>query len=523
MGKVKQNKKVFSLLAKELKRGFDLEKAKKKVAEKLALKQLPRTYEFLSYLDRRNPQLASQIRKKVKIHKIRSLSGIVSVSVLTKPYPCHYKCAYCPKEKGIPQSYLSDEPAVARAKKVKFDPFLQVKNRLKVLERGGHPTDKVELLILGGTFSLLPQKYRQWFVKRCFEAANEKTSRTLIQAQKINERSKHRIIGITIETRPDLIDEREIKFLRHLGITRVELGVQTFFDFLLKKVNRGHGKKESFRAAYLLKESGFKITYHLMLNLPGSNPFLDWLSGILFFFHSHLRPDHLKIYPLMVVKGSLVYKWWQEGKIKTYSKNTLIYVLSAIKKFTPPFIRIIRVIRDIPAQYIEAGVKFSNLRQEVHRFMAQKGLACRCIRCREIKGEKLINPRLVVRRYWANFGKEYFLSIEDKKHLGALLRLRIPHYFLKNKKTFFNTLKNAALIREIHTYGKSVPISKKFKGAAQHQGFGEVLLKKAEEIARREGVKKIAVIAGVGVRGYFRKFGYRLQETYMVKDLTDSF
>lgn len=519
MGKVKDKKKIFTELARQYEQVFDLEKAKKITAAKLGLKKLPRTYEFFGYLEKNRPQLASRIRKKIKIHHIRSLSGIVSVAVLVKPYPCKYQCFYCPKEKGIPQSYLSDEPAVARAKKVNFDPYQQVKSRLKVLNQGGHSTNKIELIVLGGTFSLLPKKYREWFVKRCFEAANQKRSKTLPAAQKENEQSTQRIVGITIETRPDLINESEIKFLRYLGVTRVELGVQTFFDFLLKKVNRGHGIKESFYATYLLREAGFKITYHLMLNLPFSNPFLDWLSGLLFFYHPQLKPDHLKIYPLMVIKGSLVYDWWREGKIKTYSQDSLIRLLAAIKRFTPPFIRIIRVIRDIPAQYIESGIKTSNLRQEVQRFMVQKGITCRCIRCREIKRKKLIKPHLIIRKYKANFGREYFLSIEDKKHLGAILRLRIPHYWQTRKKPIFNILKGAALIREIHTYGKSIPLSSRTKKAAQHQGFGELLVHKAEEIARSQGAKKIAVIAGVGVREYFRRLGYRLRDTYMVKDL----
>ncbi len=522
MGKVKQKTKerIFAELIKQYRKFFDLEKAKKKTAEILGLHVLPRTYEFFAYIDKKDPKLASLIRSKTKIHRIRSLSGIVSVAVLVHPYPCPYRCAYCPKEKGIPQSYLSDEPAVARAKRVDFDPYKQVASRLKVLEKGGHPIDKIELIVLGGTFSRLPRKYREWFIKRCFDAANQEISSNLLEAQKKNEKSKRRIVGITIETRPDLIDAEEIKFLRYLGVTRVEIGVQTFFDFLLNRMNRGHRKKESFKAVYLLKEAGFKITYHLMLNLPGSNPFLDWLSALAFFYHPALKPDHLKIYPLVIVKGAPLYKEWQRGKVRLYDKGTLVRLLAAIKRFVPPFVRIIRVIRDIPAQYVKEGVRFSNLRQEVQRFMWQRGVRCRCVRCREIKGEKLQKPFVKIRKYWASGGKEYFLSIEDRKgRLAALLRLRIPHFLFQNKKPLFEVLQGAALVREIHTYGHSVPLGEKPKGAAQHQGFGEILLKKAEEIAKQEGTKKIAVIAGVGVREYFRRFGYRLQDTYMTKRL----
>ena len=510
-------------------KGRDLESAKRKAAKKFGMATMPKKFEVLDYLKRQNIELP----KKEKIHSMRSLSGIVSVTVLTKPYPCHFRCAYCPKEKGMPQSYLSSEPAAARAKTLDFDPYLQVKKRLKVLEIGGHPTDKIELIILGGSFSLYPNKYRQWFLKRCFDAANNKKSKNIVEAQKINETAKQRIIGITIETRPDLIDEREIKFLRHLGVTRVEIGAQNYFDFILKKNHRGHGKKELAKATYSLKEAGFKVTYHLMLNLPGSNPFLDWLSCLLFFYNPRFRPDQVKIYPLMVVKGSLVYEWFKAGlpanasvarragKFKTYDTETLIRTLAAIKRYVPNYVRIVRIIRDIPAKNIESGSKFSNLREDVQKFMNEKGIKCNCVRCREIKNEIIENPKLLVKKYRASKGIEYFLSIVDKKKnkLGAFLRLRILFYLKDKEKPIFRVLKKSAIIREIHTYGRMLSFGRKSVLASQHQGFGKILIKEAEKIAKKQGAKDMAVIAGIGAREYFRKFGYELRDDYMIKKI----
>jgi len=524
-----KNKKVLQEISSLYIKGKDLESAKRKAAKKFGMATMPKKFEVLDYLKRQNIELSI----KEKIHSMRSLSGIVSVTVLTKPYPCHFRCAYCPKEKGMPQSYLSSEPAAARAKMLNFDPYLQVKKRLKVLEIGGHPTDKIELIILGGSFSLYPNKYRQWFLKCCFDAANNKKSKNLKEAQKINETTQRRIIGVTIETRPDLIDEQEIKFLRYLGVTRVEIGAQNYFDFILKKNHRGHKKSDLAKATYLLKEAGFKVTYHLMLNLPGSNPFLDWLSCLLFFYNPRFRPDQVKIYPLMVVKGSLVYEWFKAGlpanasvarragKFKTYDTETLIRTLAAIKRYVPNYVRIVRIIRDIPAKNIESGSKFSNLREDVQKFMNEKGIKCNCVRCREIKNEIIENPKLLVKKYRASKGIEYFLSIVDKKKnkLGAFLRLRILFYLKDKEKPIFRVLKKSAIIREIHTYGRMLSFGRKSVLASQHQGFGKILIKEAEKIAKKQGAKDMAVIAGIGAREYFRKFGYELRDDYMIKKI----
>ncbi|MDD3773821.1 MAG: tRNA uridine(34) 5-carboxymethylaminomethyl modification radical SAM/GNAT enzyme Elp3 [Patescibacteria group bacterium] len=518
MIKVKvKSEKVIKTVLDFYKQSGNLEEAKKKTGALLKLQKVPRTYHILLYAQKHSPQLAKIITKKTKLHASRSLSGIVSVTVLTKNFPCPYKCAYCPKEKNIPQSYLSDEPAVARAQLVEFDPYRQVSGRLNVLKISGHEISKMELIVLGGTFSFLPHQYRLQFIKKCFDAANQSKSKNLQEAQKLNEKSQRRIVGITIETRPDLIDKNEIKFLRKLGVTRVELGAQNYFNFILRKNERKATRKQLENATKLLRDNGFKITYHLMLNLPGSNPFLDFWSSILFFINPNFRPDHLKIYPLVVVKGSKVYKWYKKGKFRPYSNEVLIKILAAIKSYIPNYVRIVRVIRDIPANHIKAGLKNSNLREKVQEFMHDHNMKCKCIRCREIKSKVIKNAILKIKRYRANGGSEYFLSIVDKNtdHIAALLRLRLT----KNSQPFFKVLKNAALVREIHTYGEVVGLDNKTLQASQHRGFGSWLIGEAEKIAKKNGFDKIVVIAGVGVRGYFRKHGYKLGESYMVKKL----
>jgi len=474
----------------------------------------------------------------------------------------------------MPKSYLSNEPAVMRAILNKFDPYNQVKMRLEGLKASGHPTDKVELIIIGGTFGSLSDKYRYEFVRRCFEACNENSKRQTLnaklkslptslykgrgeihldpssekevtqyfpplqrgikgdllkKAQKINEKAKHRIVGITIETRPDYINEKEILKLRELGVTRVELGVQSIYDDVLKLNKRGHDVAQTIQATKLLKDAGFKINYHLMPNLPGSNISRDKKKFREIFSNGNFQPDILKIYPTVVVKNSELYQMWKRGEYKPYSDKQLLDLLISIKKEIPPYVRIMRLIRDIPSQSIIAGSKISNLRQIIEQKTRQNILRCRCIRCREIgkveSGKLKVESKtlkLIRRDYNASQGKEIFLSFEDKKNdkLYALLRFRIPSEFFEHKKHYIPALQNAAIIREVHTYGQLVSISKKSKKDAQHIGLGKQLIAEAERIAQKEfKIKKIAVISGVGVRDYYRKLGYGLENEYMVKSL----
>ena len=467
--------------------------------------------------------------KKTKIleqifqtRKVRTLSGVAVITVITKPYSCPGKCLYCPNEKNMPKSYLANEPACMRAVLTKFDPYRQTKARLDSLKMTGHTTDKIELIVLGGTWSVYPKIYQNWFLKRCFDACNGINSKTLKIAQKRNENAKNRIIGLTLETRPDFIDKKEVKRMRELGCTRVELGVQSIFDDILQKNKRGHGIKQTIKATRLLKDAGLKITYHMMPNLPGSNLKKDEKMFEELFSNSDFQPDQLKIYPCTILKTAPLYKVWKSGKYKPYPEKQLIDLLIKIKEKIPPYVRIVRMIRDIPKQSIVAGNKVSNLREVVAQEMKKQGKKCKCIRCREIRNSKLEirNLKLVRKNYNASGGKEVFLSFEDTKNdkLLAFLRLRLTDSWTLPE------LKNSVLIRELHTYGHVVALKSKVKSqkskVIQHTGLGRQLMDEAEKIVKTETpYKKIAVIAGIGVRQYYQKLGYKLKRTYMIKNL----
>ena len=473
---------------------------------------------------KKNENLENLLRKR----KIRSLSGVVVVSVLTKSFPCPGKCIYCPTEKGMPKSYLSGEPAAERAKRLKFNPYLQVQKRIESLKKQGHPTDKIELRIIGATFTVYPKNYKIWFISNCFVAANEKRRilknksswEILEKEQKINEKAKQRIVGISIETRPDFVDEKEILNLRRLGVTMVELGIQTIFDDILEKCQRGHGVKEIILATKLLKNAGFKVMYQMMPNLPGSNLKRDLRCFQEIFKNPDFKPDWLKIYPTVVCKGSKLYQIWKRGKYKSYSDKNLIELLIKIKKDLPYWIRVARLFRDIPVQKIEAGCKISNLREIVKREMKKRGEVCHCIRCREVREEYEPKEKVYLFRedYNASGGKEIFLSYENKNRtkLFSFLRLRITRV---RPVSIISALKNSAIIREIQTYGQMVPLGEKSL-APQHRGLGKKLIKKAEKIAKREfGLRKIVAISGIGARQYWRKLGYKLKDTYMIKKI----
>lgn len=449
---------------------------------------------------------------------IRTLSGIAPVTVLTKPYPCPGRCIYCPAPKGMPKSYIASEPAAQRAWRLKFNPYQQVAKRIKVLENNGHNVDKIELIVLGGTWSFYPKKYQHWFIQRCFEGANGRKSNSLAQCQKINEKAKHRIIGLSLETRPDYITTEELWHMRKLGCTHVQIGIQSLHQSVLDLVKRDDTLANMARATALLRDFGFKITYHLMPGLPGSTPKKDLTVFKKVFSDSRWQPDMLKIYPCVVVKNSLLYRWYKLGKYKPYSDKMLENLIIKIKQKVPPYVRINRLIRDIPGPDIVAGNVITNLRQLLH----DQGVKCQCIRCREVRAEKvrIDKVRLVRRAYKAGQGIEHFLSYEshDRKKLYAFVRLRLPNKTRKLKEPvpFGN---DTAIIRELHTYGELIPVGKRGK-AVQHIGLGKRLMKQAEMLAKKKGYKKIAVISGVGVRGYYKKMGYKLEKTYMVKQLT---
>jgi elongator complex protein 3 len=468
------------------------------------------------------------LEKLLITKKIRTLSGVAVVAVLTKSYPCPGKCIYCPSEKTMPKSYLSNEPAVMRAIANKFHPYAQTQSRLKMLEINGHSLEKIETIVMGGTFSYLPHRYQNWFVKECFRTLNDypknliKNSRksTLEIEKKRNETAKSRMIGLTLETRPDFIDKKEIENFRKLGATRVELGVQSVFDDVLDANNRGHQVQATVKATKLLKEAGFKINYHIMPGMYKSSPKQDLEMFKILFSNPDFQPDMLKIYPCVVTKNSEIYNLWKKGIYKPLNNTQIKKLLIKIKKIIPPYVRITRLIRDIPEESIEAGPNISNLRQ----ILQQEKVQCECIRCREIRADYEIKEEIILNRidYPASDGTEIFLQFtsKDQKKLFALLRLRINSE-VTNKNHFLPVLKNSALIRELHTYGQSTGLNQKNSDSPQHLGLGKKLIKEAEKIAREEfNSKKIAIIAGVGVRKYYEnKLGYKLENEYMTKKL----
>jgi elongator complex protein 3 len=476
------------------------------------------------------------IEKLLITKPIRSLSGIVNVSVLTSPHPgwakgiknpsCPARCIFCPTDPSFPKSYLAGEPAADRAKAQNFDPYLQVEKRLESLKAQGHPIDKIELRIVGGTWSFYPKRYQTWFIKRCFQASNEfqakktKQKQTLAQVQRKNQKAKSRIVGLSIETRPDFINPKEILRLRRLGVTLVELGVQTVFDDVHEKCKTGTIRQKISNASRLLKDAGFKVLYQMMVNLPGSDPQKDLRSFQTIFQDQNFKPDWLKIYPCLVCPQTKLYQLWKQGKYRPYQEQELVDLLIEIKQELPYWVRLTRIFRDVPAQTIVTGSKTSNIRQVLERELKKRKLKCRCIRCREVKQDydPKEKPYLFRQDYQSSQGKEVFLTFENKQRtkLFSLLRLRLPSQYL------FPVLRNSSLIREVQTFGSQLSLEKTDKDARspQHKGLGKKLIDQAEKITKQEfGLKRVAVISGVGVREYYKKLGYRLKDTYMVKKL----
>ena len=544
---------IRELLHQKINSREDLAMVKRKLAKKYKIGILYNSEILQAYrrqISQKKIKPSLFLEKILRKRAVRTMSGIAPVAVLTKPYPCPGRCAYCPTEKNVPQSYLSNEPAVMRAIRCGYDPYKQVQLRLRSLEANGHQPTKIELIVIGGTWSALPEKYKYWYIKECFKAANRYESRImnyesrknaeshnslfiihdsikslkekLAKEQKKNESAKYRLIGITLETRPDYINEKELLEMRQLGATRVELGVQALDDKILQLNKRGHGVAEIVQATELLKNFGFKVTYHIMPGLPGSTPAKDLKMFKQLFVDERFQPDQLKFYPTVVTRGSLLYYWWKAGKYKPYSPKVLENLIIACKKIVPPYVRIIRLIRDIPGESIIAGNMITNLRQMIK----DRGIACGCIRCREAREKELRikNYELRITKYKASGGEEYFLSYESKdgKILYGFCRLRLITRNLQlatrnSKSPLPPLLKGAGLIRELHVYGELVPVGQNKK--IQHAGLGKMLMREAERIVALSGYKKIAVIAGVGVRGYYRKFGYKLKNSYMVRDL----
>ncbi|KAG5508726.1 hypothetical protein JKF63_05224 [Porcisia hertigi] len=480
----------------------------------------------------------------------RSQSGVLVVTVFTSAYPdgqsfsCQWNCYYCPNEPGQPRSYLLNEPGVRRANRLQFDPYRQFEERVRSLLAIGHPADKVELLVLGGTWESYPRLYRERFIRDLFYAANtmfdspqvpRRPPLDLLQEQLLNECAQCKIIGVTLETRPDTINQDMLVELRRFGCTRVQLGVQHTDDNVLTFVNRQSTREDAMNAIKLLKDSCFKVDIHLMPDLPSSSPAIDKAMFDDVLGSPYLQADQWKIYPCQTTPFSVIEQWYKDGKYIPYGLENLIDVLLYAKARVHPWIRINRVIRDIPVDYVLAGVEVANLRQLLAHQLRARGERCHCIRCREIKGDKAVTEKLKSailreRRYEASEGTEVFLSFEtptDDATILGFLRLRVN---IRNWETPFTELLPCALIRELHVYGNLQPTYALEGGsanasAAQHTGIGQRLLERAEAIARNAGYTQIAVISGVGVRGYYRRRGYRLLAVhrggFLVKDLVD--
>ncbi|MHA1595006.1 MAG: tRNA uridine(34) 5-carboxymethylaminomethyl modification radical SAM/GNAT enzyme Elp3 [Candidatus Baldrarchaeia archaeon] len=509
-----------------------INRLKRRICKKYGLKKVPTNADLLSYA---SPQERDKLLRILRLKPVRTISGIAVVAVMAKPFPCpHGKCIYCPGGPNsvfgdVPQSYTGREPATMRALNNNFDPYLQVKSRIEQLMRIGHTVDKVELIIMGGTFPATPLEYQEHFVKRCLDAITGVDSRDLEEAKKFAEASKIRVTGITVETRPDYCKEKHIDEMLRMGVTRVEVGVQTIYDEIYQMIRRGHTVKDVIEATRQLKDSGLKVTYHLMPGLPGSDVDRDFEMFKEVFSNPDFKPDELKIYPTLVIRGTELYEMWREGKYSPLDEETLIDLLVRIKReVIPRYVRIKRIMRDIPANVISAGPKKGNLRELVLRRLLRMGLRCRCIRCREVGHVKakfgLVpswdNIRLITLEYEASEGTEVFISYEDvtKDILIGFLRLRIPSEHAHRPEI---KGKRAALVRELHVYGPSVALHKEpSEDEWQHRGFGRNLLKEAERIALEEfDVKKILVTSGIGVREYYYTLGYKPDGPYVSKTL----
>lgn len=519
----------------------ELEKLKLKVCRDYKLK------EFMSnslILKNATPTERIAISPIIRKKPTRTISGVAIVAVMCKPHKCpHGRCAYCPESDIAPPSYTGEEPAALRARMYDFDPYKQTYNRLLQLESIGHPLDKIELIIMGGTFPSYFLCYQEWFVTRCIEAMNDfgietlenhiqihKTQKLKIptkfkfleEAQTTNEQSPVRCVGMTFETRPDYAKIEDVDRMLQMGVTRVELGVQTIYNYIYKRIERGHKINDVIESTRILRDSGIKVAMHLMPGLY-SNPQKDLRIFNRIFTDENFKPDMIKIYPCLVTQGSKIHKLWQKDNYTPYTTQQAADLIVNIKKTLPKWVRTMRIQRDIPSQLIEAGVKKSNLGELVYQKLAQENIKCQCIRCREVGHQNIqgTNPKLgkiklTTEEYKAGEGQEIFLSQEDPNNniLIGFLRLRIP----SNKAHRTEITPKTAIVRELHVYGQMAELGQKKNELWQHMGYGEELLFEAEKIASEKYDKnKILIISGIGARNYYRKFGYKKEGPYMSK------
>jgi len=493
-----------------------------------------------------------KLRQLLKSKICREHSGIASITVMTSAYPktgekiekfsCKYDCHYCPNPPDMPRSYIPEEPAVARAIRNKFNCISQMRERITALIGNNIEVTKLEILVLGGTWSSYSIEYRDEFIRDIFYSVNTYFDKepirqplTIKEEQHINETSVCRIIGLTIETRPDQINKKELKMLRYYGVTRVQLGIQHIDDEILRKVNRQCYTEDTIRAVKLLKDCCFKVDGHFMPDLPGSNPEKDYKMFEYIFKSPYIQVDQIKIYPTTITPYTKIKEWYDKDEFIPYAeqiieveingkkqKSTPLFeLLINVQNIVPYWIRINRIIRDIPNSWINGGNNVTNLRQLLDTEMQKRNIICKCIRCREIKRKNVDTnlAQLFIEKYESSEGTEYYLSYEtsDRRTLFGFLRLRLSQ---NAGADIFDELEYRALIREIHVYGNTArPDVEYSKGNAQHMGFGKKLIIEAENIAKKEGFAGIAVISGIGVRNYYRKLGFIDGEYYLVKDL----
>lgn len=506
----------------------DVNLVKMKVAGQYELKRVPSSSELIRRLrSNEKTKLLPSLRRKIT----RTISGVTVVAVMTKPWPCPkaVPCAYCPggPPYGAPQSYTGYEPAALRGLQNEFNPYRQVSHRIEQLEAIGHVVDKVELIVMGGTFPSMPLDYQEHFVQGCLDAVTREKSGSLDEAKKLAETSRIRNVGVTVETRPDWAKATHVDHLLSMGVTRVELGVQNVYDDVYELVDRGHSVQDVVEATRVLKDAGLKVVYHLMPGLPGSSFERDLEGFRRIFTNSDFRPDMVKIYPCLVLKGTRAYDWWKSGEYRPYTTDEAAELVFEVKKFVPSWVRIMRVQRDIPAFLIEAGVNRSNLRQLVLQKLKAHGIRCRCMRCREVGHRWLIDKvkpdpdsvRLLTVKEKASEGDEIFISFEDPVNdiLIGYLRLRVPSERAHRSEICGG---DVSIVRALHVYGPLVPVGVHVAEAWQHKGYGEALLSEAERVSREDyGVRKVVVMSAVGTRRYYMRFGYGYDGPYMSKTL----
>ncbi|KAJ7341356.1 hypothetical protein JRQ81_005358 [Phrynocephalus forsythii] len=518
--------------AHEQGKDVNLNKLKTKTAAKYGLSDQPRLVDIIAAVP---PQYRRVLVPKLKAKPIRTASGIAVVAVMCKPHRCPHInftgniCVYCP---GGPdsdfeystQSYTGYEPTSMRAIRARYDPYLQTRHRVEQLKQLGHSVDKVEFIVMGGTFMALSEEYRDYFIRNLHDALSGHTSNNVAEAVRYSERSLTKCIGITIETRPDYCLKRHLSDMLSYGCTRLEIGVQSVYEDVARDTNRGHTVKAVCESFHLAKDAGFKVVAHMMPDLPNMGLERDIDQFVEFFENPAFRPDGMKLYPTLVIRGTGLYELWKTGRYKSYPPSTLVDLVARILALVPPWTRVYRVQRDIPMPLVSSGVEHGNLRELALARMKDLGTECRDVRTREVGIQEIhhkVRPyqvELVRRDYVANGGWETFLSYEDPEQdiLIGLLRLRKC-----SEETFRAELKGGvSIVRELHVYGSVVPVSSRDPSKFQHQGFGMLLMEEAERIAKEEhGSWKIAVISGVGTRDYYRKIGYELQGPYMVKQL----